>query len=448
MADPQNIEYRLQTTADTSGAEETTEALKDTRSEALKMQAQRDVETVQRQRAEAEAKKEAEILREIADAQQRIVAANLAKVVGEIGQQLKGLNPELDQAVTGASNFLNVFASSGNVFAALGAVATQSMRMVYDATVEANRIADEGFKNQLEAQQNLTKATIEHAKTVKAERLEAVYQTEVEKLKEQITLVEQLNELLQAGRKTDAKVQDAINPAKTPDAEVNRERDTAVGDLNASLAEAQAAAQETARLAALAISLAQEVAAQQPTNAEAINNAVKDRDAAVNAAQAAQAEAAKLEAQFPLAMQEIDAAAVQGLRSAAEQSRKAITEQATRTLAEIQAVADANEGGGPGIKAVLAKITALVQGGIDENEVQPLLEALKLAQGTSTAIRTGLSQRLADDIELARQIEEANKQRDAETKALLKEIATAVATHKGEIDELRGQIRAANGSGY
>ena len=72
----------------------------------------------------------------------------------------------------------------------------------------------------------------------------------------------------------------------------------------------------------------------------------------------------------------------------------------------------------------------------------------ELAQATTTAIRTGLAQRLVDDIELARQIEEANKQRNAETQSLLKEVAASLTSHKQKIDDLWGQIRASQGSGY
>lgn len=440
MAD-QDINFRLNTEADTTGAEETTEALKDTRTEAQKLQAQRDVETVQRKQAEEEAKKEAEILREIADGQQRIVAANLAKAVGEISQQFKGLNPELDASLSGLNNFLTVYAASGNVYGAVGAVAAQSVGMVFDAIEAGNKIAHKGIDDMMQAGKALAEAMRNQAEETRKQNLEEYYQGQIDKLREQISLVERLNELQAAGRKTDAKVQDAISPAATPDAKVDRERDRGIEDVQARLAEAEAASEQAALLALTARANAQTVASAANIDQVELKAAQLEAEKAQGLAELAASKAEQLKAEAPLRIQEINAAAIEGYRAVAEESKRTIEEQARQALAEIQAVADANAGGGPGIQAVIQRITALVQGGIDEGEIKALEEALKLAQGTTTAIRTGLSQRLQDDIELVREIETANKSRDTETKNLIKEIMDHVRAHKSEIDILREQMK-------
>lgn len=437
----ESIDYRINTEADTKGAEETTQALKDMRTEAQKLQAERDVEIAKaKQAAEAEAK-QAAVLREIADGQQRIVAANLANALGKIGEQLKGINPDLDKSVEGIQNFLNVLASTGDPFLALGAVAASAFTIMKDAWVESDKIITEGMKQQEAAQKALTKAREEHAKTVREERLATVFQEEVEKLKQQVTLVERLNSLLDLQRKTEAKVEDSISPAKTPDDQVNRDRKRAIDDVYADIAKAEDAARDLAAIALKARHDAQIAARSAEADSELVKKTLAESEAAQSKAELAEAKAQRLREEAPEIIRAIDAAAVEGFKKVGIESTKNITTRANELIAEIQAVADANKGGDLAMKAALQSLVKLVQGGLDEAELKQFETALKLVQGSSTAIRTGLSQRLADDIELARQIEAANKTRNAETTALLKEMANNMTTFQNSLNDIRQQIR-------
>jgi hypothetical protein len=315
MADAQDIKFKLSTEGDTKGAEKVIETLKDTRTEAQKLQSARDVETVQAAKAAEAEKQHADALREIADAQHVIIASMLADKIRDIGQAFKGMNKEVDLAIDGASNFLNVFATSGNVFLALGAVAATATKGVMDAATAGDKAIESSQKRAKEALEALISLRAEYAQRVREQKLESEYEEETAALTKQRDMLREIAKLNSENAVTERKVEAVTGPEANPMQKVEDQRVGSLNDLRSKINAAEADAERAAMIALKATYHMQQVAAQSSVESNAYEAAQAALLTAQRNAETASKNADLISARAEIEKKEIAVAAIKGFES-------------------------------------------------------------------------------------------------------------------------------------
>jgi hypothetical protein len=184
MADPEDIKFKLQTEGDTSGAEAVEKSIFKAEDAAKQASRQADVDLVKQRQAIAAQKEQAAVLREIADGQQRVVAANLAGALGKIAGEFQGISQEADLALTGTQNFLNVFASTGNPITAALALVGTAVNGVMDAYREAEKTVKASDEATAARLRKIADLRAEYARNVREEGLEAFFKRQLDALTE------------------------------------------------------------------------------------------------------------------------------------------------------------------------------------------------------------------------------------------------------------------------
>lgn len=400
----QDIDILLKTTADTTGAEDTKKAISDVDKAAQEAQRDQDVATAKQRQATRAAKEQAEALREIADGQQRLIAANLADAIGKMSAQFRGLSPEIDMAIGSTQTFLSVLASTGNPVAALLAMTGSAISSLVDAEKSAAAMIKGAEKDIVKAHEKMREARAVWVQQVRTENLQQFFKKELDMLELQEAALGRIFQIrekergLEAARQRaagQAAVRGGIDPFAAQDADSARRSarptemaptdpfaaqaaDLATEQTNA-IKEVQDSLTESSRQ----LGIAQEKALRlkgEADNLAAINGEGADvAVAAAKEAEAAAKNATKLAEALPdlQRMAQIDIATIQ------EETRSKIAdlnEQAGRALAksadeEISKLRSRAEDNGQTISAamegIIAQISKATQDGLVESKELP-----------------------------------------------------------------------------
>jgi hypothetical protein len=346
MANPEDIEFKLKTTGDTSGAEEVKKSLEWANDEAQEAQRQSDVAVAKQRQANEAQKAQAAILREIADGQQRIVAGQLAEAIGKIAEEFKGMGAEADLALTGTQTFLTTLAATGNPIAASLAVAGVAINALMDAYRAATELDKKLKKEQEVSIKKIAELRADYARQIREENLTSFFQAELDALDEQEAALTRIAKIRASERELDAaqaagslagSLASGATTAEGADAvRLSQEVASEIAAINDELSTAaslQANAQEMASAAALKASALQE---NSDAQIQALDEATK-----------LQAEAdrmlADLEADREVATNKIAAIVARGETTAAEIGQAgldALTQAATTQRDALQAEVD------------------------------------------------------------------------------------------------------------
>jgi len=200
MADSPDIKVPITVTADTAGAEDTEKSIMGVQDAAKKVSQQADVDLVKGRQAVEVQKQQAASLREIADGQQRIVAANLAVAVNKLAQEFRGYSAEADMAITATGNFLNVFATTGNPALAALALTATAVEGVVDAYRGAAALTKALAQQEKESMEWVAEGRRTYYAQLKSENIAATYQEELATLREQEAVLKRLIGLNRAKR--------------------------------------------------------------------------------------------------------------------------------------------------------------------------------------------------------------------------------------------------------
>lgn len=387
MAD--DINFRLNTEGNTEGAEAVEKSIFAAEDAAKSASRQADVDAVKAKQAVEVQRQQAESLREIADAQQRIILAGLADVLGKHTQQWKGMSPEIDLVIDGSKNFLNTLASTGDPVKASLALIGTAIGGVVTAYQEAEKVAAGIAKREKEDLKNIAELRAQYAQQLRTENLSAFFRRETDELDEQEKVLERIVRLRASERELAAIEQRAAgaaavdsggSPAAAAAANLQVQTANQVQSLLDDLAKVNADV-ENARTLALDLKL----------KAQALNQPGNDAAAAIEASKAAdEAQKALLELQADQPTRTVEIInQIQGVltesdtlfRDLAASGLKGLTEVAARERDALQAEVDrlgANaSSGAKSALAVLEKILADGQIRADEvakfNEAQGLL---------------------------------------------------------------------------
>ena len=217
MPDPSDIEIRLKTTGDPSGAEQVQKSIFGVRDAAKQASDAADVEAVKTkqatERAVAVQKEQAASLREVADAAQRFQAARLAQDIGKITSQFKDLGPEADLAIAGVTNFLSTLANTGNPVVAILALVGTAVGSVVTAYKDASKQIEAIAKKEKEDLRNIAELRAAYAAQIRTENLTAFFQTELNALEQQEAALGRIFKIRASERELAAAQQQAAGSA-------------------------------------------------------------------------------------------------------------------------------------------------------------------------------------------------------------------------------------------
>ncbi len=185
MADSSDINFKLTTEADTTGAEEMEKSIFKVQDAAKQAAEQADVDAIKAKQAEAAQKVQVELLKELADGQQRIIAAGLAKELSKISRGFGAISPEATLAVNATQNFLTVIATTGNPITALLALTATAIGGVTKAYNDAAAQQKQLSKDEEESLKKLRAAREEYATFIRTQGLVQFFKQELDQLEEQ-----------------------------------------------------------------------------------------------------------------------------------------------------------------------------------------------------------------------------------------------------------------------
>lgn len=415
MAD-QNIDFRLNTQGDTSGAEEVEKSIfraLDASEEASK---QADVATAKARQAAQVQREQADSLREIADAQQRIIAAKLADTVGQISQKFMGLSPEVDLALSSTQNFLGVLATTGDPIKASMAVAASAISAVIEAYNGLQEVEKKTSDQTIEWQEKKKKAFEAYAKELSDKNLKKYFEDEAAAIEQSLQKLQARARILGAKREADAAIEDATGPAASPDQQVVRDRDRALAEIQANVDQAARIAASAAEKATNLSQYAAQVAARDGDRSDEALQAYRQRDAAIAQAESAKLSADEIAATAVAEKQKITAAAAAQLSEIQTSATDAITKNAQEVKKTIEAVVTEQQGKvGADTRGALEGITQLLQDSqITPEEVGQLQQYIKNFRGSQDAIRSGVTASMDLVVSSNKEILDAFKARDAQ----------------------------------
>lgn len=449
MADnEQDILFRLRTEGDTEGAEQVSEAIQET-GDAAKSAGQ------EAQQADPQ-------LQQLINIQRAQVATQIASALGKVGSAVREMaadfktsDKEFSQtlentavgidSLTGAlSGAAQGFAVGGPFGAAIGGLvglmsgplkdAYGDMIRDLDAAAQAERRAAEMTRKLKDARQAF-------ADQVRQEKLATIFDDQSDAIEKQVRLIETLARLNAAERGAAGAVQDALQPAATPEQQIAR-------DLNRDLADIDAKVQTAADLAAQAAIHAQDaqqnairVSASEGENSAIAIKAAAARDAAIQEADALAAKADELRATREAEQQKIRAAAVEQLAALGDAAGNSITENATSVIRTIQQVAAEQQGRvGADTKGALDQLTKLVGDLIpDEQQTAAFQQAIQQFRGSQDAAQNRLVPAMDEILATNREIIASQAARDAEILRQKREIADSNTRFQEQLQQISGQ---------
>lgn len=440
MADSQDIRFRLKTEGDTSGAEEVEKSIFRALDASEQASKQADVQEAKARQAAQVQREQAASLREIADAQQRIIAAKLADTIGQISQRFAGLSPEIDLALGSTQNFLGVFASTGDPIKASMAVAATAIGSVIEAYKGLEEVEKRTTQQIIEAEERKKKAFAAYAKELQDANLKKFFDDETAAIDRNIQRLEARARILAAKREADAAVQDITGPAATPDEEVRRERDRALANVEANVEKAAQIAAAAADKATNLALQATQIAARDGDRSDEALRAFQQRDAAIAAAETAKTQADEVAASAVAEKQKIAAAATAQLNEIQTAARDALTKNAQEIKQTIEAIAAEQKGQiGADTRGALEGLTKLLQDNqISPDEVGLLAQFVQNFRGSQDAIRSGVTASMDAILQENRAILDAMKSRDSAIISLRAEISRMNAEFNDRLNQVGG----------
>lgn len=395
MADIPDIEFKLKTTGDTTGAEEVEQSIFAAEDAAKTASRQADVDIAKGKQAEAVQRAQAESLREIADGQQRIVAANLAGAIGKIAGEFSGMSAELDMAIQGTQNFLNVFASTGNPIAATLALVGTSVNALMDAYRNASAQAKLLAKEEEAHLKKIAELRAAYARQISTENLTGFFQRELEMLDEQEAVLLRISRIRASERELEAARRASEAAAAVAGGGTTAEGAAAV-NLAGQVTDQIVTIQDSLKAAATAQQKLQDEANILGLEAKALTENTDEQIAAVAAASAKQKEADKaleeLDAQRTISSNQIQTL-LAGFKTSAAEIGQAGTQAMTEAVkAERDALAAevARLGGNASSQAKAA--LALLEKALEDSVVKPDEYARIIdAQGRVSRTQEGLN---------------------------------------------------------
>jgi hypothetical protein len=433
----EDIEFKLKTTGDTSGAEEVKKSLEWANDEAQEAQRQSDVAVAKQRQANEAQKVQAATLREIADAQQRIVAGQLAEAIGKIAEEFKGMGAEADLALTATQTFLTTLAATGNPIAASLAVAGTALNALMDTYREATELDKKLKKDQEESLKSIAELRADYVRQIREERLTEFFQRELDALGLQEAALNRIAKIrasereleaarsagsvagAQAAGNTTAEGADALRLSQAVNAEI-----AAINDELATAAALQAVAQDKATAVSLKAAALQE---NSPAQIKALDEAGK-----------LQAEAdrmlADLEADQEVATNKIAAIVARGQTTAAEIGQAgldALQQAATTQRDALQAeVGRLGANASVGAKSALQILEQILRDGeIRAEEVVRYQEALGRLNGVQEANSKAVQDAMEDSVAAI-----------STQTGMIRDVVAKLAAQKSEIDALKAQI--------
>jgi hypothetical protein len=293
MANPEDIKFKLTTEGDASGAEEVAKSIFKAEDAAKQASRQADVDLVKQRQAAAAQKEQAETLREIADASQRVVAANLAGALGKIAGEFQGISAEADLALTGTQNFLSVFASTGNPIAASLALIGTAVNGVMDAYREAEKVVKASDEETAKRLQKISELRANYAREVREANLQAFFARELDELEATELALGRIAKIRQSERDLEA-ARTANAGAAAVAAGTTTEQGAAAGNVQAAADAAVAKIRADLALAAASQQKVADEALKLTQEAQLLEANTDAQVKALEAAGAKQAEAERL----------------------------------------------------------------------------------------------------------------------------------------------------------
>lgn len=344
--DGTDVNIHLKTTGDTSGAEEVKESVFGAVDAAKEAQMQADVDAVKAKQAAEVQREQAAALREVVDAQQRLVAANLAQALNRISGEFKGISAETDMAITAGENFLNVLATTGNPIAASLALIGTALNGVMDAYRKADEQAKQLAKDEEAHLKNISELRALYYQQIRTENLVSFFNKELDSLDAQEKALKRISQIRASERALAAAEQQAASAAGVrggDDPQFAAARD-AVTATQQQIAEVNAKLQEQRE----AVAIAQEKANTLALEAKALNEqqgeggqeAVAAAKAAEQAAKAAEETKLDLAASVEVSQNEIQAIIAAGSEKITASASQAFEAASTKNAEELRSVID------------------------------------------------------------------------------------------------------------
>ncbi len=440
MADPTDIELKLKTTGDTSGAEAVEKSIFAVEDAAKDASRQADVDIVKGKQAAEVQKQQAEALREVVDLQQRIVAAQLAQAIGKVSEQFKGLSPEVDMAITAGENFLNVFATTGDPIKATLALTATAIGGVVTAYREAAEQTKQIAKTEQENLKHTAELRAAFAAQLRTEGLVAFFKKETDELEEQEKVLNRIVKINASERALAAQQQATAGAAAVAGGasaagvtaqQQGTSTDNAVAALKEKLAQSQQAV-EIADKAAGTLELAAKALVQNQ------GEGGKEALAATAAAEAARTKAEELR-KDEAANQVVILNEMQAANSAGKQAVEKTGQEGLAALKEgVEKERDAlqKEVTNQGIHASSNAKTALEEfskvladGQITADELKLLADAQNRVRGSQEAMNTAVKEGF----------DETATALDA-VLSIIRPVLNKIAAQGAEIADLRAQI--------
>ncbi len=401
MADPTDIEIKIKTEADTAGAEEAKKSIFAIEEATKKTERQADVAAIKEKAraavSAANAAEEIRLLGNIADATQRVAAGQAVKELAKLGEEFKGISPEVDFAIGGVEKFSSTLASSGNVAVAIAATIVYAVGGVVKAYQDAEKQRKEIAKAEAETLKEHAALRAQFVAQIRTENLATFFRTELAALEDQEAALGRIARIKASERELAAAQQAASGQAAvaagaSPEGVAATNILAATAAKNAELNEAlesQRQAVETAQNAATTLKLKSAAlnAQQGELGAEVIAQQAKAVEAATAAAKAAETatldfatatETTKNQIQSNLtaseaAIKEVSADGLAAITAAAQQERAALDTEVKR----LGPAASSNAKAGLDI---LVKVLADAK--IDESEIERVKEAMAQIRGS------------------------------------------------------------------
>lgn len=455
MADPQHIDFRLNTTADTSGAEDTGQSFDDLRErmEKLKEEAKR----VGEGSAESDPQ-----LDKLINIQRAEVASKIADGLGKIGgavrmlsQDLRTSNKELadtlDDAAVGIDSLSGAlsgaaqgFAVGGPFGAAVGGtigLLSGPLKDAYQDMIADLNNAAAAENRAKEAAERLAETRARLAEQIRQENLTRTFREQTEEVEKQVRLLETLAKVEAAGRQAQARVQDATSPASN-DQQVERDLSRKIADIDAKVATAQNLAAEATAHAVEAIQNAIRVSDSEGKLSDLTIKAAAERDEAVKSAETAQARAAEIQAIAEAERTEARAQFVEELGKNRTSAIQTISESGRQVLAEIERIADEQGSIRNDTRGAFNKITELLRDGvISADEAAAFVQAVQQLRGSVDVLFNGNAKQLESIIANTNALIQGNVARDAEIARQKAAIEAATRNFEQQIQNLQGIIR-------
>ena len=398
MADPNDILLNLKTTGDTSGAEAVEKSLFAAEDAAKQASRQADVDLVKGKQAAEVQREQAETLAQIAQGQERIVAANLADALGKVSNQFRGMSPEVDLAIDASKNFLNTLASTGNPVTASLALIGTAIGGVVTAYQEAAKTTKEIAKEEQENLKKIKELRADWAQDVRTQGLVDFFKKENDQLNEQEAALNRIVRINASERELAAK-QQAASGAAAVAASGSPEAAAAANIQTAATNQANGLFDQLAQVRQ-AVTNAEKLASDTALAAQALNQSGNNAKEAIDTTKAAvEAEKALKELKADLPTREIEIinqikggqldfiTQVKAQGTAGQQAvTEAVTAERDALAAEVAARGSQASSGAKAALEILNKI--LEKDGVTAAELAQLGQAQAQLRGTQEQANT------------------------------------------------------------